>query len=122
MPSDLNGAGPSTLQSPPCRASRRDGTRDWYLGPHRPALFDTAGNAGPTIWVDGRIVGGWAVQASGEVLTWLLEDRGREASDAIETERARLTTWLGAAGAVPRFATPLAKELVRQGPGGQTGG
>ena len=32
--------------------------RDWYLGPHRAALFDTAGNAGPTIWADGRIVGG----------------------------------------------------------------
>ena len=96
--------------------------RDWYLGPHRPALFDTAGNAGPTIWVDGRIVGGWAVLASGEVVTRLLEDPGREASDAVEAERARLTTWLGAAGAVPRFATPLARELVRQGPGGQTGG
>ena len=96
--------------------------RDWYLGPHRPTLFDTAGNAGPTIWVDGRIVGGWAVLASGEVVTRLLEDPGREASDAVEAERARLTTWLGAAGAVPRFATPLARELVRQGPGGQTGG
>ena len=96
--------------------------RDWYLGPYRAALFDTAGNAGPTIWAGGRIVGGWAVLASGEVVTRLLEDPGREALDSIEAERARLTTWLGAAGAVPRFATPLAKELIRQGPGGQTGG
>jgi len=32
--------------------------RDWYLGSHRAQLFDTAGNAGPTVWVDGRIVGG----------------------------------------------------------------
>ena len=36
--------------------------RDWYLGGYRAALFDRAGNAGPTIWVDGRIVGGWAQQ------------------------------------------------------------
>jgi hypothetical protein len=39
--------------------------RDWYLGPHRAALFDSAGNAGPTIWVQGRIVGGWAQRPSG---------------------------------------------------------
>jgi hypothetical protein len=32
--------------------------RGWYLGPHRAALFDGAGNAGPTMWVEGRIVGG----------------------------------------------------------------
>ena len=54
--------------------------RDWYLGPHREALFDTAGNAGPTIWSDGRIVGGWAVLPSGEVVTRLLEDIGSEAA------------------------------------------
>ena len=34
---------------------------------HRAALFDTAGNAGPTIWVDGRIVGGWAQRRDGEI-------------------------------------------------------
>jgi hypothetical protein len=86
--------------------------RDWYLGPHQAALFDTAGNAGPTIWSDGRIVGGWAVLPSGEVVTRLLEDVGREASAAIEDERARLTAWLGSASVVPRFTTPLAQELV----------
>ena len=88
--------------------------RDWYLGPHRAALFDTAGNAGPTIWADGRIVGGWAVLPSGEVVTRLLEDPGGEASAAIEAERGRLTDWLAGTGVVPRFATPLAKELVTQ--------
>lgn len=86
--------------------------RDWYLGPHRAALFDSAGNAGPTIWSDGRIVGGWAVLPSGEVVTRLLEDVGRDTSDAIEAERVRLTAWLGSATVVPRFATPLARELV----------
>jgi hypothetical protein len=88
--------------------------RDWYLGPHRAALFDTAGNAGPTIWADGRIVGGWAVLPSGEVVTRLLDDAGREATRAIEAEQARLSAWLASAGGVPRFATPLAKELVDQ--------
>jgi len=40
--------------------------RDWYLGPHRPALFDGNGNAGPTVWCDGRVVGGWGQRKGGQ--------------------------------------------------------
>ena len=90
--------------------------RDWYLGPHRDALFDTAGNAGPTIWSDGRIVGGWAVLPSGEVVTRLLDDIGSEAVRAVSAEAARLTEWLRSTRVVPRFATPLARELVAAAP------
>jgi hypothetical protein len=42
--------------------------RRWFLGEHGPALFDRSGNAGPTVWWDGRIVGGWAQRADGEVV------------------------------------------------------
>jgi hypothetical protein len=86
--------------------------RAWYLGDHKAALFDASGNAGPTIWVDGRIVGGWAIRANGEVVTRLLEDVGREASRSVDAEAARLTGWLEAAGCIPRFPTPLHKELI----------
>ena len=86
--------------------------RDWYLGPHRSALFDTAGNAGPTIWSEGRIIGGWAVLPSGEVVTRLLEDVGQETSAAVDAEAGRLTEWLGPTGVVPKVAGPLAKELM----------
>ena len=34
--------------------------RDWYLGEHAATLFDRNGNAGPTVWWNGRVVGGWA--------------------------------------------------------------
>ncbi|MPY38186.1 winged helix DNA-binding domain-containing protein, partial [Streptomyces adustus] len=35
--------------------------RDWYLAPElRPLLFDYSGNIGPTVWWNGRVVGGWA--------------------------------------------------------------
>ena len=40
--------------------------RDWYLGPYKAQLFDTTGNAGPTVWRDGRIVGGWCQNESGD--------------------------------------------------------
>jgi hypothetical protein len=89
--------------------------RDWYLGDHKAVLFDTNGNAGPTIWVDGRIVGGWAIRPSGEVAMKLLEDVGRVAQTAIETEAARLTAWLRGVSSVPRFPTPLYRELVGGG-------
>jgi hypothetical protein len=86
--------------------------RDFYLGPHRPVLFDRNGNAGPAIWWAGRIVGGWAQRKTGEVVLRLLEDVGADARAAIEAEAARLTSWLGPVRVTPRFRTPLERELV----------
>jgi Winged helix DNA-binding domain len=81
--------------------------RDWYLGPHRAQLFDTAGNAGPTIWWDGRTVGGWRQDEAGAVVLQMLEDVGADALRAIETEAARLTDWLDGTRVLPRFPSPL---------------
>ena len=86
--------------------------RGWYLGPHGKALFDTNGNAGPTVWWDGRIVGGWAQRKSGEVVLRFLEDAGADAVAAAEEQAARLQEWLGPARITPRFRTPLERELV----------
>jgi hypothetical protein len=86
--------------------------RDFYLGPHRPVLFDRNGNAGPTIWLDGHVVGGWAQRATGEVVLRLLEDVGADATEAIEAEAARLTAWLTPVRVTPRFRTPLERELI----------
>ena len=86
--------------------------RDWYLGPHGRALFDTNGNAGPTVWADGRVVGGWSQRRNGEVVVRLLEDPGGEARSAIETEAAAVGAWIGPLRVVPRFRTPLEQELA----------
>jgi hypothetical protein len=86
--------------------------RAWYLGEHGPALFDRSGNAGPTVWADGRIVGGWAQREDGKVVHRLLEDVGAEASSAIADEAARLTEWLTPVRVKPRFRTPLERELA----------
>jgi Winged helix DNA-binding domain len=86
--------------------------RDFYLGPHRPALFDRNGNAGPTVWWDGRVVGGWAQRGSGEIVLRLLEDVGDDATAAIEADAARLADWLGPLRITPRFRTPLERELI----------
>jgi winged helix DNA-binding protein len=85
--------------------------RDWFLAPHAPRLFDTNGNAGPTIWVDGRAVGGWAQRRSGEIRWELLEDLGAERRAMIEAKVAALAEWLGPLRFLPRFRTPLEQEL-----------
>jgi Winged helix DNA-binding domain len=86
--------------------------REWYLGEHGPALFDRSGNAGPTVWCDGRVVGGWAQRGDGAVVHRLFEDIGAEASAAVTAEAARLTEWLGPIRVTPRFRTPLERELA----------
>ncbi|MEV3930927.1 MULTISPECIES: winged helix DNA-binding domain-containing protein [unclassified Streptomyces] len=79
---------------------------------HRTALFDRAGNIGPTVWWNGGVVGGWAQRGDGEVVWRLLSDVGREASGFIEAEAARLSAWVGTARITPRFRTPLERELA----------
>jgi hypothetical protein len=85
--------------------------RRWYLGEHAGVLFDRNGNAGPTVWADGRVVGGWAQRRTGEVVHRLLEDVGREAAGAVAAAAAELESWLGPMRITPRFPTPLQKEL-----------
>ncbi|MFI9510907.1 winged helix DNA-binding domain-containing protein [Nocardia sp. NPDC052566] len=87
-------------------------SRDWYLGPHAPALFDRNGNIGPTIWSDGRIIGGWAQRSDGEIVYRLLEDVGSDATTLIDAEVARTAAWYGDVRAIPRFRTPLERELT----------
>jgi hypothetical protein len=86
--------------------------RAWYLGEHGAALFDRNGNAGPTVWVDGRVVGGWAVDRAGNVAWKLLEDPGSEATARIEEEAGRVQAWLAGRIITPRFRSPLERELA----------
>ena len=86
--------------------------RDWYLAEHGPLLFDSSGNAGPTVWADGRIVGGWSQRKDGEVVYRLLEDVGSETAAAVEQAAASLAEQLGGTRVAGRFPTPLEHELV----------
>jgi DNA glycosylase AlkZ-like len=85
--------------------------RGWFLGGHERFLFDRSGNAGPTVWLDGRVVGGWAQRRDGEIAVRLLEDVGADAAALVDAEAARLRRWLGALRVTPRFRTPLEREL-----------
>jgi hypothetical protein len=86
--------------------------RDWYLGDLASALFDRNGNAGPTVWVGGRIVGGWGQRPDGEVVTRLLVDVGASEPERVAAAAADLTAWSAGVAGSPRFRTPLAAELA----------
>jgi hypothetical protein len=84
--------------------------RAWYLGDHGPALFDRTGNVGPTVWWNGRIVGGWSQRGDASVVYRLLDDVGADAVAAIDAEVERLAGWL-TEPVIPRFRTPMEREL-----------
>jgi hypothetical protein len=88
--------------------------REWYLGPHASVLFDRNGNAGPTVWADGRIVGGWAQTDAGEIVVELVERVDPRTRRAIDRERERLRGWLGDARIKARFPTALGRELAKR--------
>jgi hypothetical protein len=83
--------------------------RDWYLGAHRGQVFDRSGNAGPTAWWNGRVVGGWYQDHDAHVQVQLLEDPGRDGRRALKRRAAELTSWLDGVRIKPRFPSPLSK-------------
>jgi hypothetical protein len=90
--------------------------RGWYLGEHKARMFDTTGNIGPSVWADGRIVGGWGQPESGDVRYELLDDVGSETAAAIEAEADRWTKWLAGVRITPRGrrASPMETELSKR--------
>ena len=88
--------------------------RDWYVSPDVAAqLFDRNGNGGPSIWIGGRIVGGWTQRDNGELDYKLLVDGGGEASAAIEAKLGDLQNRLGETRFKVRFPSPLNIDLRR---------
>ena len=87
--------------------------RHWYLGEHSGRLFDRNGNAGPTVWWNGRVVGGWAQTRGGPIAYRLLEDIGARGEARIAQRASALEEWIGNTRVTPRFRSPLEKELAR---------
>ena len=87
--------------------------RSWYLGAAaQRQLFDRNGNAGPTVWADGRVVGGWAQRRDGTVAVELLEPVDAAMRERIDAEAMRVGEWLDGTVVTPRFRTPLEKRLA----------
>jgi hypothetical protein len=87
--------------------------RSWYLDPDLAgAVFDRNGNGGPTVWADGRIVGGWVQRRDGTIAVRLLTDVGDEQRAAVAKAAADLEALLGDVRFSVRFPAPLQAELL----------
>lgn len=91
--------------------------RDWYLRrDHAGLLFDSAGNAGTTIWADGRIVGGWVQDADHRVQPVLLDSIGPHAQRLLDREVARLDGFLRGQRITNVYTSPLVRRFLGFGP------
>ncbi|GAA2566739.1 winged helix DNA-binding domain-containing protein [Pseudonocardia hydrocarbonoxydans] len=87
--------------------------RAFHLDPdHVPLLFDRNGNGGPTLWVDGRIVGSWVQRRDGAIATRLLTDVGAEAAAELERHAHELEALLGDVRFAVRDPAPVQAELL----------
>jgi hypothetical protein len=87
--------------------------RSWYLEPAvAAAVFDRNGNGGPTVWVDGRIVGSWVQRRDGTVAVRLLTDVDAARRDEIDRAAVQLQDLLGDVRFSVRFPAPLQAAML----------
>lgn len=83
--------------------------RGFYLGSHAGLLFDRNGNAGPTAWLDGRVVGGWTQKDDGQVVVVPCEELDAAGARLLERQAARLTEWLDGDVVRTIYQSPLVR-------------
>ena len=114
LPDDLEpGRRPRAVGRAAARVSTRrrwaGSSASWYLDPEvAAAVFDRNGNGGPTVWVDGRIVGSWVQRRDGTIAVRLLTDVGAEQRDEIDRAATGLQELLGDVRFSVRFPAPAA--------------
>lgn len=86
--------------------------RAWYLDPACADAFDRVGNAGPTIWADGRVVGAWVQAPDGALRTHFFVEVPAHTRRAVDVEVARLQEVVGETRFSVRFPSLVQKRLL----------
>ena len=86
--------------------------RSWYLGALGAEVFDRNGNGGPTLWVDGEIVGSWVQRKDGRMAHQLLQDVSATARRALERQLSELEELFGDTRHTVRFPAPIQRTLL----------
>ncbi|MCU1502848.1 MAG: hypothetical protein JWM12_2202 [Ilumatobacteraceae bacterium] len=119
LPDDVPAAAASTKQAPwvavlpgldPTTMGWKQ--RDWYLGEHGAHVFDRNGNGGPTIWLDGEIVGSWVQRKDGTLPHRLLRHVPPQRVKDIDRELAKVRELLGDTRHTVRFPAPVQRDLL----------
>lgn len=87
--------------------------RSWYLDSDIAArVTDRSGNIGPTVWVDGRIVGGWVQRSDGEIATEILRHLDTAHRRLVDAEIERLRAAVSGRRFRVRFPSPNQRSLL----------
>jgi hypothetical protein len=86
--------------------------RAWYLPDTCADAFDRMGNAGPTVWVDGEVVGAWVQAPDGEIRTRLFVDVPADRRAVIDRRAAELGDLLGKTRFTVRFPSRASAALL----------
>ncbi|WP_392508603.1 winged helix DNA-binding domain-containing protein [Naumannella halotolerans] len=87
--------------------------RGWYLSERAATdAFDRAGNAAPTIWVDGRVVGTWAQREDREIRLHWFDDVPTSRRAQVEARAEEVAAWVGDTRYRVRFPSRLHRDLV----------
>jgi hypothetical protein len=87
--------------------------RSWYLDATLAAhVVDRNGNAGPTIWVDGRVVGSWVQREDRTIALGWLTDVPPARRAQVEATARVLERELGDTRFTTRFPAPIQAELL----------
>lgn len=83
-----------------------------FLGDeHRSKAFDRAGNAMPTVWANGRVVGAWTQRKDGTVVCGLFEEVDSSAKVALEERRVSLEEFFRGEYVPQRTQSPFTRRL-----------
>lgn len=85
--------------------------RDWYLPASAQHAFDRMGNAGPTIWVDGRVAGVWDQRRDGALATRMFVEPTAEQRAAVDLRVSEVSEMLGDTRFTVRFPSPVSTGL-----------
>jgi hypothetical protein len=86
--------------------------REWYLPSTSLEVFDGVGNGGPSLWVDGRVVGGWAQTKDGSIHVHYFERVGADRRREIDQRIDELKSWIGETRFTVRFPGEIHARLL----------
>ena len=90
----------------------QDRQRSLRVAPeHRDKIFDRAGNAMPTVWANGQVVGAWGQHKDGSVVYGLFEPVGDDTLARLTDEARRLESFLEAEFLALSTSTPFTRSL-----------
>jgi hypothetical protein len=86
--------------------------REWYLPDAAADCFDSNGNGGPTLWVDGRIVGAWAQTREGQIHTHYFEKVAATRRREIDGRISEIKAMIGPTRFTVRFPGEIHARLL----------